>query len=200
MAARESPREGAAGPGQSGLSALSSGPAPGSLQPLGPRGKEALEPRPPGVGLGLGTLRSTTLRRGVNAVSRTGSVAVEAGALFHLDGVRCIFRNNFQPDSHVPVPLGGEWPRVSSESRSLGCGYALYRPGQAQVQASIPLMFDPQTSPTAGGRLLCYWEASRSDKGSSHGGACHACRSAWRLGGSPDSEMLPRGPRRCRPP
>lgn len=123
------PAGGCSGPWQSGLSALSSGPAPGSLQPLDPRGKEALEPRPPGAGLGLGTFRSTTLRRGVNAVSRTGSMAVEAGALFHLDGVRCIFRNNFQPDSHVPVPLGGEWPRVSSESRSSGRGCGLYRPG-----------------------------------------------------------------------
>ena len=155
MAARESPQEGEAGPGQSGLSALSSGPAPGSLQPLDLRGKEALEPRSPGAGLGLGTLQSTTLRRGVNAVSRTGSVAVEAGALFHLDGVTCIFRNNFQPDSHVPVPLVDEWPRVSSERWSSGRDCALYRPGQAQVQGSFPLVFGPQTSPTTGGRLLC---------------------------------------------
>ena len=47
------------------------------------------------------------------------------------------------------------WPRVSSESRSSGRGWALYRPGRAQVQGSFTLVFGPQTSPTAGGRLLC---------------------------------------------
>ena len=51
VAARGFLREGEAGPEQSGLSELRS--RAGSPQRLDPPGKEALEPRPPGAGLGL---------------------------------------------------------------------------------------------------------------------------------------------------
>ena len=52
-------REGEVGPEQSGLSELRS--HPGSPQRLDPRGKEALEPRPPGAGLGLRELSGAPL-------------------------------------------------------------------------------------------------------------------------------------------